>query len=148
MCLDGKSYLLSSKDPGSDKKTAKYCADNALADIQAIKTNFNKDVFGVCTDNEAKMLSMRKIINEENPKILTYGCSAHYLNLLEQGVTSTAAIEHIKQVKKKNSGLNFNLLILCFVFIFTGPKIFPQPPPTKGPFGRKGRKNTTASKRY
>ena len=53
---DGKTnYLLNVKDSGSNKKTAEYCfslIDEAISDI---KTKYDKDVFGVCTDTTMRL---------------------------------------------------------------------------------------------
>lgn len=93
-------YLLSTKDCGSEKKTAEFCAKLAIEDIMKLKEQFNKETFAICTDNENKMISMREIVKQHYPKILTYGCSAHYLNLLEKEVTPQTVLKHIVEIQK------------------------------------------------
>lgn len=38
-------------------------------------------------------------INIRYPNILTYGCSSHYLNLLEKEVTPNSVLKHIVEIK-------------------------------------------------
>nr|XP_047131425.1 uncharacterized protein LOC124810501 [Hydra vulgaris] len=85
---NGKTpYLISAIDAGSEKKTSEYCAQLAIEAIKHIKKVYEQDVFAICTDNENKMKKMKEILKEEYPLLLTYGCSAHYLNLVEKQVT-------------------------------------------------------------
>ncbi len=49
--------------------------------IEFVKNTYNKDVFACVTDNENKMVAMRTEL-ESKYNILTYGCSAHYANLV------------------------------------------------------------------
>ena len=58
----------------SGKKNVEYCAELALKSIKECKTKLEKDVFAVCTDNEAKI---QNILKEQCPNILLLGCSAH-----------------------------------------------------------------------
>nr|XP_047134881.1 uncharacterized protein LOC124812377 isoform X2 [Hydra vulgaris] len=46
------------------------------------------------------MKKMRDSIKETYPNLLTYGCSAHYLNLLEKEVTHPDVIKHVVEVQK------------------------------------------------
>lgn len=57
-------------------------------------------VFAICTDNENKMKRMREILLQNSPKLLTYGCSAHYMNLAEKELGSNVIIKHIVEVQK------------------------------------------------
>lgn len=57
-------------------------------------------VFAVCTDNENKMNKMKEILKEKYPNLLTYGCSAHYLNLIEKEVTPKTILKHIVEIQK------------------------------------------------
>ena len=77
-------------------------SDNQLIDkaITKIKTNFEKDVFAVMTDNEAKMKKMRELVVLHHPDILVYGCSAHYANLLEETVTNSDIMRHLVAIHK------------------------------------------------
>ncbi|XP_064469683.1 uncharacterized protein LOC135384411 [Ornithodoros turicata] len=95
-----KSYLLDMYDSGSQKKTAEYCAARAEDAMKKIQDNFGCDVFAVCTDNENKMLKMRKLLEESHSGLVTYGCSAHYLNLLVKQVLPSKLLNKIVRVQK------------------------------------------------
>lgn len=98
ICIAQKSFLLSAEESGAERKTSEYCAELAIKEIDDVFEKYGHKVFAICTDNEAKMKKMRSLVKEAKPEILTYGCSAHYLNLVEQAVTPTTALEHIKKV--------------------------------------------------
>lgn len=98
---DGKeNYLLNIKDTGSNKKTAQFCFELMDEAIQDIQQRFGKDVFGVCTDNEAKMKKLRDLVLLKYPDMIVYGCSAHYANLLEGDITNSEIIKHIVEIQK------------------------------------------------
>ena len=98
---DGKyNYLLNIKDTGSEKKTAQFCFQLLDDAIQEIQRDLGKTVFGVCTDNEAKMKSLRQLVKRSYPDILVYGCGAHYANLLEEDVNNTQVLKHVVEIQK------------------------------------------------
>ena len=69
MVHDGKnSFLLNIVDSGAEKKTADYCFMILNEANVEIKTQNGKDVFAICTNNESKMVKMRKL--ERNTLIL------------------------------------------------------------------------------
>ena len=87
---DGKkSYLYNIVDSGSEKKTAEYCFKIINEALVSIKNDYNKFVFAVCTDNEAKMKKMKELIKQEYPDMLKYGCNAHYMNLLQKDICNS-----------------------------------------------------------
>lgn len=94
------SFLLSASDCESNKKTAEYCAQSAINSIKDCEERFGIKIIAVCTDNENKMEKMRKILESENADLLTYGCSAHYVNLIENEVTPQTVLKHIVEVQK------------------------------------------------
>ncbi|MEL7307755.1 MAG: hAT transposon family protein, partial [Pseudomonadota bacterium] len=55
---------------------------------------------GFVTDNENKIKKLRQLLGEWRPELLIYGCSAHYLNLVENEATPSAAKNHIVEVQK------------------------------------------------
>ena len=57
-------------------------------------------IFVFCTDNENKMLRMKEILREKYHKLVTYGCSAHFLNLLEKDVSPNTILKHLIEVHK------------------------------------------------
>lgn len=89
-----------SVNTGSEKKTATYCADVAETAITEVETKYDCKVTSLVTDNENKMELMRTIIHEEMSSITTYGCSAHYLNLLGQKITPDSIMKHVVSVHK------------------------------------------------
>lgn len=93
------SMLLSSKDCCSDKKTAEYHVQVAEENIKFCKDKFDRQIFAIVTDNENKMKSFRKQISEKYPAILTYGCSAHYLNILEKVVSPNTVLKHLIEIQ-------------------------------------------------
>ncbi|XP_031328801.1 uncharacterized protein LOC116159856 [Photinus pyralis] len=93
------SYLLSATDCGAEKKTAEYCTQLAIQSIEDCKRKYNKDVFALVTDNENKMKMLRRNIRETYSEILTYGCSSHYLNLLENVISPKTVLKHIIEIQ-------------------------------------------------
>lgn len=87
---------MQSEDCGSNKKTAEYCASIAVKNIANIFDKYGTEVFALCTDSENKMVAMRRIIKTKYPKMLVYGCSNHYLNLVDKAVTPSAMKEIIE----------------------------------------------------
>ena len=52
------------------------------------------------TDNAANMAKMRKNLEEESEHVFSYGCLAHYMNLLAKDVEIAGVKEHVVQVMK------------------------------------------------
>ena len=94
------TFLLEAKEAGTEKKTAEFCAEKVCEAIQHIKEVYKKDVFAVCTDNENKMKAMKEIVKQTYPKMITIGCSAHYMNLVEKEVTPNTILKQIVEVQK------------------------------------------------
>nr|XP_047143694.1 uncharacterized protein LOC124817525 [Hydra vulgaris] len=46
------------------------------------------------------MSKMRKLLQAEAFKLITYGCSAHYLNLVEKDVSPKSIVKHIIAIHK------------------------------------------------
>lgn len=94
------SYLLSAKDCEAEKKTADYCLETAVDSIRQCEDKYKRKVFAFCTDNENKMVKMRSELNKTFPELVTYGCSAHYLNLVEKEVAPKSIIKHVIEIQK------------------------------------------------
>ncbi|XP_071035372.1 uncharacterized protein [Parasteatoda tepidariorum] len=94
------SFLLNAVDCESNKKTSEYCAELAEKDIEHCEKNLDVKVFAICTDNENKMVKLRQLIKEKHKGIVTYGCSAHYINLLADEITNKDVIKHVAEVQK------------------------------------------------
>ena len=96
-----QSYLFHVVNCGSEKKTVEICRELAYILIKEIKEKYKVDVFAICSDKiENKIKTLRKLIENDYPHILTHGCSAHFLNLLESVVTLKNIIKHIVEVQK------------------------------------------------
>lgn len=98
--VDGKCYLYDAKDCEDEQKTSEYCALSAIDAIKSIEEKYEKKVFAIVTDNENKMLKMRKIVTEKFPDVFTFGCNSHYLNLVEQAIAPSNIIAHIRDIHK------------------------------------------------
>lgn len=46
------------------------------------------------------MKKVRNILSEKYPEMLTYGCNAHFVNLLEQAVSPKQVLSHIAEIQK------------------------------------------------
>ncbi|CAI6376424.1 unnamed protein product [Macrosiphum euphorbiae] len=68
--------------------------------INKCKEELKKDVFAIVTDNENKMKRMKQLLQEKYPDLVVYGCSAHYVNLIEKEVTPKTVMKHIVEVQK------------------------------------------------
>ena len=95
-----KSFLLNAIESEPVKKTAEYCAKIACDAIDLCEDQFNKSIFAVCTDNENKMKSMREMLKVKHEKLITYGCSAHYMNLVAKEIFPKELTKHIIEVQK------------------------------------------------
>ena len=78
-------------------KVADYCFTILNDAIVEIKSQFGKDVFAIYTDNEAKM---RELALKEYPAVLTYGCSAHYMSLLEKYIGNPIILKQTLKIQK------------------------------------------------
>ena len=68
--------------------------------IDQIHDQTGKYLVGVVTENEAKMVKMRALLLAKNPKMLCYGCQAHYLNLLENDIADQTILDKVMTVQK------------------------------------------------
>jgi Protein of unknown function (DUF 659) len=98
--FNGRNYVVAANDAGSSSKTAEFCADDAKTCMDSIRKAYNKEVFAICTDNEAKMRLMRTILSKEYPDLITYGDPAHFLNLLEKEITPEPLLKHVVEIQK------------------------------------------------
>jgi hypothetical protein len=96
---EGKSYILSAVDAGTNKKTAAYCTSVAQEAISTATEQYQCTVTGVVTDNE-KMVAMKQNLHDSNPELTVYGCSAHWLNLLGQDITPAQVINQVVEINK------------------------------------------------
>lgn len=95
-----ESFLLKVYDAGSEKKTSEQCVSIVEEAMNECFENLNCKVFAVVTDNEPKMTKMWEILNEKHPDLITYGCSAHLLNLVEKEISPKTVLSHIVKINK------------------------------------------------
>ena len=101
LSVDGnKSYLIDVEDCGSNKKTTNYCFEKVEKTIAHVKEKYGKDTFAIVTDNENKMTAMRTQVQRKYPKIITYGCASHYMNLVEGEVVNKQVLAQACHVNK------------------------------------------------
>lgn len=94
------TFFLNATDCESNKKTAEYCAEIATESIDYCQKKFGIKIFAVCSDNEKKMVKMREILEETHENIITYGCSAHYMNLLVNEISNKKILGYVTEVNK------------------------------------------------
>lgn len=101
-CLhtNGKSYFLNAEECGSNKKTAEYCKSVTEKSIKIAEERYKTKVVAVVTDNENKMHKLRQLLLEERNDMIVYGCTAHWLNLLEQDIAPISITKHVVDIQK------------------------------------------------
>ena len=68
--------------------------------IKLAQEKYNCKVQNLVTDNAKNMEKMRQALQKENDNLIVYGCSAHWLNLLEQNLTPNRVMKHIVEIQK------------------------------------------------
>ncbi|KAI8794142.1 Transposase [Biomphalaria glabrata] len=95
-------FLLNATDCPPGKKTSEYCTESLESAIQLCLDKYGKTVFAVCIDSEKRMNKTMHFLNEKTglPELLTYCCSAHFINLLGEDISPKIAIQDIVDVNK------------------------------------------------
>lgn len=98
----GSTFLLESIDTSGHAHTADYLTSIAISLINKCKTQYNCAVSSFVTDNAANMSKMRENIKNEvtDVNVITYGCSAHILNLLSKDLQIRDIKENVVHVVK------------------------------------------------
>lgn len=94
----GEVFLFDTIDTTGKPHTSAYLTELVIDLIERLKTRYSCRVASVVTDNAANMAKMRK--NIKNANTITYGCSAHLLNLLSQDLDMGTVKEHVVQIIK------------------------------------------------
>lgn len=98
--LNKKTHLLQTIDVSGESHTANHLLQVAKAAIEEVKS-YKCNVKSFVTDNAANMVKMRQeLARDDEAGIITYGCSAHLLNLFAHDIELPGVKEHIKQVVK------------------------------------------------
>lgn len=103
ICLttnNGHTYLVDSTDTSGHPHTGDYLEEIVSDSIKKIETLYECVVGSVVTDNAANMVLMRKYVSKSINKIISYGCSAHFLNLLAKDFENPAATKYVERVVK------------------------------------------------
>jgi hypothetical protein len=99
--IPGKTCLHDAVDVGDVTKDAEYCAKLAKDSILSAEAKYGCRVVGFVSDNEAKMVKVRKILQEwRGPEFMVYGCSAHYVNLIESDATPSVIKSRLMEIQK------------------------------------------------
>ena len=81
--------------------TADYLQEVAESAVVSTEQPFGCKVGSFLIENASNMVKMRQQLAEDSDAdIISYGCSAHYLNLLAKNVEISGVKEHIVQIVK------------------------------------------------
>jgi len=97
---EGSGYFVDATDTGAMAKTAENCKELLQTSISNVEDSYGCKVRTVVTDNAKNMSKMRKALEEEDDEIVTYGCAAHWLNLLGIDITPQQVIKHVIEINK------------------------------------------------
>ena len=98
---EGKIYLTDTVDTSGKPHTAEYLEELAVSSIHKVEDEFGCHVRSIVTDNAANVAKMRRNLEQrEDIDVITYGCSAHLLNLLAHDMEISNVKEHIVHVMK------------------------------------------------
>ena len=95
-----KPFFLDAVGTGTMPKTANKCKDLLKQSIAKAEDNYGFKVRTVVTDNAKNMERIGEALKEEDPDLVTYGCLAHWLNLLGQDITPADVMEHVVDINK------------------------------------------------
>lgn len=101
--LDENVHLVETIDTADNSHTSEYLLNIAIQSIKKCQ-QFGCSVRSFVTDNASNMTKMRtqlsKVEDIGMPDVITYGCSAHILNLLAHDIEIRGIKEEVKQVIK------------------------------------------------
>jgi hypothetical protein len=99
--IPGHTFFHDAVDVGDVTKDAPYCADLAKTSITSAEEKYGYKVVRFVSDNENKIIRVRSILEEWRGKtFITYGCSAHYLNLVQTDATPSAIKNQLIEIQK------------------------------------------------
>lgn len=93
---EGKVYLVNTVDTHS-RHTAEHLLEIVETTAEKCEKSYGCAVKSFVTDNAANMAKMRRDLGKKDKKLVAYGCSAHFLNLLAQDLQVKYIKEHITQ---------------------------------------------------
>lgn len=102
--FNGKSYIVDVEDTGATKKTGEFLSRKCSDIIQTVRKKYDCQIKSIVTDNAKNMEKMRRELElkyeSENSCLITYGCGAHWANLLGEDITPSTIIKHVVEVHK------------------------------------------------
>lgn len=96
----GNVYFVETIDTSGQSHNATCLTQLLTETVIKIQDKFKCFVGSIVTDYAANMALMRNNISMQEPEIITYGCSAHYLNLLAHDVKIPAVTQHAIKICK------------------------------------------------
>jgi hypothetical protein len=98
---DGHVYLTDPIDTSGHPHTSEYLKEFAMSSVKKVESEFGCQVGSIVTDNAANVAKMRRNLESRSDiDVVSYGCSAHLLNLLAQDLEIDNVKEHIVHVVK------------------------------------------------
>ena len=98
--LGGKAIISETIDTSGNAHNAEYLEKISNDAIISAQRKYGVKVGSFVTDNAANMTKMRKKIKNDDCFIISYGCSAHYLNLLAKDLNIDSVKAHIVTIMK------------------------------------------------
>lgn len=96
---DGNMYIIDCIDTAESRHTADYLVKVVECNAEKVKKRFGCTVRSFVTDSAANIAKMRKELGKDE-EIITYGCSAHLLNLFLQDMQISNIKENITEIIK------------------------------------------------
>lgn len=99
---DGQIVLVDTIDTSGKSHTAEYLETLAKDCVTKTEEKFRCIIGSLVTDNAANMAKMRQLLSQDDyyKYIITFGCSAHILNLLAKDLEIKDVTEHVIQIIK------------------------------------------------
>ncbi|CAL4085922.1 unnamed protein product, partial [Meganyctiphanes norvegica] len=101
---EGTGYFIDAQCTGSTTKTAEVCQELLAKSKTYAETTYGCQVQTVVTDNAKNMVKMRdaieKVEEEGREPLITYGCLAHWLNLLGKDLTPDQLMKQVVDINK------------------------------------------------
>lgn len=102
--VNEKSYIVDVENTGTTKKSAEFLSAKCSEIIGIAKEKYDCEVKSIVSDNAKNMEKMRCQLEEksesEGSTLITYGCAAHWLNLLGQDITPSSITKHVTDIHK------------------------------------------------
>lgn len=99
----GNVYLIDTIDTSGKAHTAENLEEMAISSIKKCLSDMQCSIRSVVTDNAANVNKMRDLLNKNDEfDLITYGCSAHVLNLLANDIAMAypGVKEHLLEIIK------------------------------------------------